>query len=332
MSKKALITGITGQDGSYLAELLLGKGYEVYGIIRRSSSFNTDRLDHIYQDPHEQGRRLHLVYGDLNDASSLNKILRDVQPDEIYNLGAQSHVRVSFDIPEYTAEVGALGTLRLLEAIRETGLQTTRFYQASSSELFGKVRETPQRETTPFYPRSPYAVAKAYAYWITVNFRESYGLFAANGILFNHESPRRGETFVTRKVTRAAAAISLGLQNKLYLGNLDARRDWGYAPEFVEAMWLMLQQDEPDDFVIATGETHTVRELVEAAFSQLDLDWRRYVEMDPRYLRPAEVDLLIGDATKAKQKLGWSPKVTFHELVRLMVEADLESLKKKHRL
>jgi GDPmannose 4,6-dehydratase len=332
MSKKALITGITGQDGSYLAELLLGKGYEVYGIIRRSSSFNTDRLDHIYQDPHEQGRRLHLVYGDLNDASSLNKILRDVQPDEIYNLGAQSHVRVSFDIPEYTAEVGALGTLRLLEAIRETGLQTTRFYQASSSELFGKVRETPQRETTPFYPRSPYAVAKAYAYWITVNFRESYGLFAANGILFNHESPRRGETFVTRKVTRAAAAISLGLQGKLYLGNLDAKRDWGYAPEFVEAMWLMLQQDEPDDFVIATGETHTVRELVEAAFSQLDLDWRRYVEMDPRYLRPAEVDLLIGDATKAKQKLGWSPKVTFHELVRLMVEADLEDLKKKHRL
>jgi GDPmannose 4,6-dehydratase len=332
MSKKALITGITGQDGSYLTELLLGKGYEVYGIIRRSSSFNTGRIDHIYQDPHEQRRRLHLVFGDLNDASSLNKILRDVQPDEIYNLGAQSHVRVSFDIPEYTAEVGALGTLRLLEAIRETGLQHTRFYQASSSELYGKVREVPQRETTPFYPRSPYAVAKAYAYWITVNYRESYGLFACNGILFNHESERRGETFVTRKVTRAAAAIKLGLQDKLYLGNLEARRDWGYAPEFVEAMWRMLQQDEPDDFVIATGETHTVRELCAAAFGHLDLDWQQYVEIDPRYYRPAEVDLLMGDATKAKQQLGWEPKVTFAELVRLMVEADLADLKSKHNL
>jgi GDPmannose 4,6-dehydratase len=332
MSKKALITGITGQDGSYLTELLLGKGYEVYGIIRRSSSFNTGRIDHIYQDPHEQQRRLRLVFGDLNDASSLNKILRDVQPDEIYNLGAQSHVRVSFDIPEYTAEVGALGTLRLLEAIRETGLQHTRFYQASSSELYGKVREVPQRETTPFYPRSPYAVAKAYAYWITVNYRESYGLFACNGILFNHESERRGETFVTRKVTRAAAAIKLGMQDKLYLGNLDARRDWGYAPEFVEAMWRMLQQDEPDDFVIATGETHTVRELCAAAFGHLDLDWQQYVEIDSRYYRPAEVDLLIGDATKAKQKLGWQPKVTFKELVRLMTEADLADLRQRHHL
>jgi GDPmannose 4,6-dehydratase len=332
MSKKALITGITGQDGSYLAELLLGKGYEVYGIIRRTSSFNTERIDHIYQDPHERGRRLHLVFGDLNDASSLNKILRDVQPDEIYNLGAQSHVRVSFDIPEYTADVGALGALRLLEAIRETGLQKTRFYQASSSELFGKVRETPQRETTPFYPRSPYAAAKAYAYWITVNYRESYNLFACNGILFNHESERRGETFVTRKVTRAAAAIKLGLQEKLYLGNLEAKRDWGYAPEFVEAMWRMLQQDEPDDYVIATGEAHSVRELLEEAFTHLELDWKQYVMEDPRYFRPAEVDLLIGDASKAKQKLGWAPKTSFRELVRVMVNADLESLRKKHHL
>jgi GDPmannose 4,6-dehydratase len=332
MNKKALITGITGQDGSYLAEHLLGTGYEVYGIIRRASTFNTERLDHIYQDPHEKGRRLHLVYGDLNDASSLNKILRDVQPDEIYNLGAQSHVRVSFDIPEYTAEIGALGTLRLLEAIRETGLHKTRFYQASSSELFGKVQEVPQRESTPFYPRSPYAVAKAYAYYITVNYRESYGLFACNGILFNHESPRRGETFVTRKVTRAAAAIKLGLQDKLYLGNLDAKRDWGYAPEYVDAMWRMLQQDEPDDFVIATGETHSVRELVTEAFMHVDLDWQQYLEVDPRYFRPAEVDLLIGDGSKAKKKLGWEPKTTFRDLVRLMVDADLAELKKKHHL
>lgn len=332
MNKKALITGITGQDGSYLAEQLLAKGYEVYGIIRRASTFNTERLDHIYQDPHEQGRRLHLVYGDLNDASSLNKILRDVQPDEIYNLGAQSHVRVSFDIPEYTAEIGALGTLRLLEAIRETGLHKTRFYQASSSELFGKVQEVPQRETTPFYPRSPYAVAKAYAYYITVNYRESYGLFACNGILFNHESPRRGETFVTRKVTRAAASIKLGLQDKLYLGNLDAKRDWGYAPEYVDAMWRMLQQDEPDDFVIATGETHSVRELVTEAFMHVGLDWQQYLEVDPRYFRPAEVDLLIGDPSKAKKKLGWEPKTTFRDLVRLMVDADLAELKKQHHL
>jgi GDPmannose 4,6-dehydratase len=332
MPKKALITGITGQDGSYLTELLLGKGYDVYGVIRRASTFNTERIDHIYQDPHESGRRLRLLYGDLNDASSLNKILRDVQPDEIYNLGAQSHVRVSFDIPEYTAEVGALGTLRLLEAIRETGLRGTRFYQASSSELFGKVQEVPQRETTPFYPRSPYAVAKLYAYWATVNYRESYGLFACNGILFNHESQRRGETFVTRKITRAAAAIRLGLQNKLYLGNLDAKRDWGHAKDFVEAMWLMLQQDEPDDYVIATGETHSVREFLEEAFGHLDLDWKQSVEIDPRYFRPAEVDLLIGDASKARRKLGWEPKITFKELVRTMVDADLANLKRTHNL
>jgi len=332
MPKKALITGITGQDGSYLTELLLRRGYDVYGVIRRASTFNTERIDHIYQDPHESGRRMRLLYGDLNDASSLNKILRDVQPDEIYNLGAQSHVRVSFDIPEYTAEVGALGTLRLLEAIRETGLRGTRFYQASSSELFGKVQEVPQRETTPFYPRSPYGVAKLYAYWVTVNYRESYGLFACNGVLFNHESERRGETFVTRKITRAAAAIKLGLQNKLYLGNLDAKRDWGHAKDFVEAMWLMLQQDEPDDYVIATGETHSVRELLDEAFGHLELDWKQFVEIDPRYFRPAEVDLLIGDASKARRKLGWEPKITFKELVRTMVDADLADLKRAHNL
>jgi GDPmannose 4,6-dehydratase len=332
MSKKALITGITGQDGSYLTELLLEKGYEVYGIIRRASTFNTERIDHIYQDPHESGRRMHLVYGDLNDASSLNKILRDVQPDEIYNLGGQSHVRVSFDIPEYTAEVAGLGALRLLEAIRETGLQKTRFYQASSSEIYGKAQEIPQRETTPFYPRSPYGAAKLYAYWITVNYREAYNLFACNGILFNHESPRRGETFVTRKITRAVAAIKLGLQNKLYLGNLDAKRDWGHARDYVEAMWLMLQQDEPDDYVVATGETHSVREFLEEAFGYLDLDWKRFVEIDPRYFRPAEVDLLIGDPSKARGKLGWSPKITFKELVRTMVDADLANLKQKHNL
>jgi GDPmannose 4,6-dehydratase len=314
MTKRALITGITGQDGSYLTELLLGKGYDVYGIIRRASTFNTERLGHLYQDPHSQGKRLHLVYGDLNDASSLNKILRDVQPDEIYNLGAQSHVRVSFDIPEYSAEVGALGTLRLLEAIRETGLQKTRFYQASSSELYGKVQEVPQRESTPFYPRSPYAVAKLYAYWITVNYRESYNLFACNGILFNHESPRRGETF--------------GLQSKLYLGNLDAKRDWGFAGDYVEAMWLMLQQPEPEDFVIATGETHSVREFLEETFGYLDLDWKDYVEIDPRYFRPAEVDLLIGDSSRARQKLGWEPKISFRQLVRMMVDSDLEQARK----
>ena len=328
--KRALITGITGQDGSYLTEYLLGLGYEVYGIIRRASTFNTERIDHLYQDPHVQGIRLHLVYGDLNDASSLNKILRDVQPDEIYNLGAQSHVRVSFDIPEYTAEVGALGTLRLLEAIRETGLHQTRFYQASSSELYGKVQEIPQRETTPFYPRSPYAAAKLYAYWVTVNYRESYGLFACNGILFNHESPRRGETFVTRKITRAAAAISLGLQSRLYLGNLEARRDWGFAGDYVEAMWRMLQQPEPEDFVIATGESHTVREFLDEAFGYLGLDWQAHVEIDPRYFRPAEVDHLIGDASKAREKLGWQPRVSFRELVRMMVDADIASYRASH--
>ncbi len=322
MATKALITGITGQDGSYLAELLLAKGYEVHGIIRRSSSFNTERIDHLYQDPHEPNVRLRLHYGDLNDASSLNRILRIVEPQEIYNLGAQSHVRVSFDVPEYTAEITALGTVRLLEAIRETGLQP-RFYQASSSELFGKVQETPQRETTPFYPRSPYGAAKGYAYWITVNYRESYGLHASNGILFNHESPRRGETFVTRKITRALARIRHGLQDKLFLGNLDAKRDWGFAGDYVEAMWRMLQQPTADDYVIATGETHSVREFLDEAFGCAGLDWKKHVEVDPKYFRPAEVDLLVGDASKARAKLGWEPKVKFRELVKMMVEADL---------
>jgi GDPmannose 4,6-dehydratase len=325
MRKKALITGITGQDGSYLTEFLLGKGYEVYGIIRRSSSFNTERIEHIYQDPHVADAQLKLVYGDLNDASSLNKILRDVQPDEIYNLGAQSHVRVSFDIPEYTADVTGIGTLRLLEAIRETGIQP-RFYQASSSELYGKVQEIPQTEKTPFYPRSPYAAAKLYSYWMTVNYRESYGMHASNGILFNHESPRRGITFVTRKITRTVAAIKLGLQDKLYLGNLDAKRDWGYAGDYVEAMWLMLQQDEPDDYVIATGETHSVREFLNEAFGHVNMDWQQFVVIDPRYYRPAEVDILIGDATKARQKLGWKPTVKFKDLVKMMVNADLAAL------
>lgn len=321
---KALITGITGQDGSYLAELLLSKGYEVFGIIRRSSSFNTGRIDPIYEDPHVPDARLHLVYGDLNDASSLNKILRTIRPDEIYNLGAQSHVRVSFDIPEYTAEVTGVGTVRLLEAIRESELRP-KFYQASSSEMFGKVQEIPQRETTPFYPRSPYGAAKVYAYWITVNYREAYNLFACNGILFNHESPRRGETFVSRKITRAAARIKLGVENELYLGNLDAKRDWGYARDYVTAMWLMLQQEEPDDYVIATGETHTVRELLDLAFGYLDLDWKRYVKIDPRYYRPTEVDLLVGDASRAKMKLGWEPKVSFKELITMMVDSDLKA-------
>ena len=321
--KRALITGITGQDGSYLAELLLSKGYEVHGVIRRSSSFNTGRIDSIYQDPHDPGRRLILHYGDLNDASSLNTILRRCKPDEIYNLGAQSHVRVSFDVPEYTAEVTGLGTLRLLEAIRELDLRP-RFYQASSSELFGSA-PPPQSEQTPFQPRSPYACAKAYAFYITKNYREAYGLFAVNGILFNHESPRRGETFVTRKITRALARIVLGRQDKLYLGNLDARRDWGYAPEYCEAMWLMLQQEKPDDYVIATGETHTVREFLEEAFGYVGLDWRTYVEIDPRYFRPTEVDVLCGDASKAARVLGWKPKVTFKELVKIMVEADLQA-------
>ena len=322
MAKRALITGITGQDGSFLTELLLDKGYEVYGIVRRSSSFNTERIDHLYQDPHEPDTRLRMFYGDLNDSSSLNTILRRTEPDEIYNLGAQSHVRVSFDVPEYTGEVTGLGAVRLLEAIRETGIRP-KFYQASSSELFGKVREVPQTETTPFYPRSPYGCAKAYAYHITVNYRDSYGLFACNGILFNHESERRGETFVSRKITRAATRIKLGLQEKLYLGNLDARRDWGYAKDYVEAMWLMLQAGEPDDYVIATGETHSVREFLDETFGHLDLDWKEFIETDPRYYRPAEVDLLLGDAGKARKVLGWEPKVGFKELVRLMVDHDL---------
>jgi len=320
--KKALITGITGQDGSYLAELLLGKGYDVYGLVRRSSSFNTGRIDHIYRDSHVPETHLHLVYGDLNDASSLNHILRTIRPDEIYNLGAQSHVRVSFDVPEYTAEVTGVGCLRILEAIRESGINA-RFYQASSSELFGKVVETPQKETTPFYPRSPYACAKAFAYYTTVNYRESYGTYAVNGILFNHESPRRGETFVTRKITRAVANIKLALQDKVYLGNLDAKRDWGFAGDYVEGMWRMLQQDAPDDYVLATGETHSVREFLEKAFEHAGLDWKQHVEIDPRYFRPAEVDLLLGDATKAHEHLGWKPRVGFSELVRMMVDADL---------
>ena len=323
MTKRALITGITGQDGSYLTELLLEKGYQVYGIIRRSSSFNTERIDHLYQDPHEPNARLRMYYGDLNDSSSLNTILRLTAPHEIYNLGAQSHVRVSFDVPEYTGEVTGLGTVRLLEAIRETGIRP-RFYQASSSELFGKAREAPQTEKTPFYPRSPYGCAKAYAYHITVNYREAYGLFACNGILFNHESERRGETFVSRKITRAATRIKLGLQQKLYLGNLDARRDWGYAKDYVRAMWLMLQAEEAEDYVIATGESHSVRDFLEEAFGYLDLDWQQYVEVDPRYYRPAEVDALYGDATKARTLLGWQPEVTFKQLVRLMVDHDLE--------
>lgn len=329
--KRAFITGITGQDGSYLAELLLSKGYEVHGIIRRASTFNTERIDHLYQDPHINGVRLFLHYGDVADSTNLIKLLYRIQPEEIYHLGAQSHVRVSFDIPEYTGDVTGLGTVRLLEAIRETGLKA-KFYQASSSEMYGKVQEVPQRETTPFYPRSPYGAAKVYSYWVTVNYRESYGIFACNGILFNHESPRRGETFVTRKVTRAAARIKAGLEDKLYLGNLDAKRDWGYAKEYVEAMWLMLQQDQAEDYVIATGETHSVRELLEEAFSYLGLDWRQHLEIDRRYYRPAEVDLLIGNAAKAKQNLGWEAKTKFRDLVRLMTDADMESAEKEARL
>ncbi len=333
--KKALITGVTGQDGSYLAEFLLAKGYEVHGIIRRSSSFNTDRIDHIYQDPHRPGTRLFLHYGDLTDANALDKLLNTIEPSEVYNLAAQSHVRVSFDLPIYTAETVAMGTIKLLEAVRDfqqrSGRQV-RFYQASSSEMFGKVVETPQRETTPFYPRSPYACAKVYAHWITVNYRESYDLHASCGILFNHESPRRGETFVTRKITRAATRIKLGLQPKLYLGNLDAKRDWGFAGDYVEMMWMMLQQDEPDDYVVATGETHSVREFCEATFAALDLDWKQYVEFDQRYMRPAEVDLLLGDPTKAREKLGWEPKVTFDQLVRMMVDADMEIARREKTL
>ena len=322
MTKRALITGITGQDGSYLAELLLEKGYEVHGIIRRSSSFNTQRLDHILRDAHDPSARLFLVHGDLSDSSALNTILRQVVPDEIYNLGAQSHVRVSFDVPEYTTDVTALGAVRILEAIREVGIKP-KFYQASSSEMFGKVVETPQRETTPFHPRSPYACAKVFAYYATVNYREAYEMFACNGILFNHESERRGETFVTRKITRGATRIKLGLQDKLFLGNLDAKRDWGYAKDYVEAMWLMMQAETSDDYVIATGETHSVREFCEETFSYLDLDWQQHVEIDPWYYRPSEVDLLLGDSTKARKQLGWEPKVGFKELVRLMVDHDM---------
>ncbi|MSU59201.1 MAG: GDP-mannose 4,6-dehydratase [Pedosphaera sp.] len=329
MAKRALITGITGQDGSYLAEFLLGKNYEVHGIIRRASTFNTGRLDPIYEDPHASRKRLFLHYGDLSDASSLSRLIAKIQPEEVYNLAAQSHVRVSFDAPEYTSDITATGCVRLLEAIRETGIKP-RFYQASSSEMFGKVQEVPQRETTSFYPRSPYGCAKVFAHWITVNYRESYGLHASNGILFNHESPRRGETFVTRKITRALAHIQAGLQKKLYLGNLDAKRDWGFAKEYVEAMWLMVQQPEPDDYVIATGETHSVREFLEVAFAHVQLDWQKYVEIDPRYYRPAEVDLLIGDYAKAKAKLGWEPKTKFVDLAKLMVDADIELLR-KHR-
>ncbi|MCG3196531.1 MAG: GDP-mannose 4,6-dehydratase [Candidatus Omnitrophica bacterium] len=327
MAKKALITGITGQDGSYLAEFLLAKGYEVFGIIRRQSTFGTARIQHIFDEPTKPGARLRLIYGDLTDASALNKILRTIRPDEIYNLGAQSHVRVSFDVPDYTADVVALGTLRLLEAIRDSGI-SPRFYQASSSEMYGKVQEIPQTERTPFYPRSPYACAKVFSYWITVNYRESYGLHASNGILFNHESPRRGETFVTRKITRALANILHKRQDKLYLGNLDAKRDWGYAGDYVEAMWLMLQQDEPEDYVIATGKNYSVKEFLEASFSYKGLDWRDYVEIDPRYFRPAEVDELLGDPGKAKRQLEWEPRVGFEELVRMMVDHDVEDIRK----
>jgi GDPmannose 4,6-dehydratase len=320
--KRALITGITGQDGSYLADFLLGKDYEVHGIIRRASTFNTSRIDHLYQDPHVHGVRLFLHYGDLADSVHLVKLLYNLQPDEIYHLGAQSHVRVSFDIPEYTADVTGIGTIRILEAIRESGVKP-RFYQASSSEMYGKVQEVPQTEKTPFWPRSPYGVAKVFSYWATVNYRESYRLHASNGILFNHESPRRGETFVTRKISRAVARIKCGLDKALYLGNLEARRDWGYAPEYVQGMWLMLQQDRPDDYILATNETHSVREFVELAFERVGLDWKEFVKHDARYERPAEVDLLIGDATKAKKMLNWEPQVRFEEIVRIMVDADL---------
>jgi GDPmannose 4,6-dehydratase len=322
--KRALITGISGQDGSYLAELLLAKDYEVHGIVRRSSSFNTARIDHLYRDPHEEGVRLFTHYGDLSDPVALTHLVYRLQPDEIYHLGAQSHVRVSFDIPEYTFDITGAGTVRLLESIREAGVET-RFYQASSSEMFG-AEPPPQSELTKFHPRSPYGVAKVAAYWMAVNYREAYGMYAVNGILFNHESPRRGETFVTRKITQAVARIRAGLQEKLYLGNLDAKRDWGYAPDFVEAMWMMLQAPEPTDYVVATGESHSVREFLEHAFSHVGLDWQAYVEIDPRYFRPAEVDALLGDATKARETLGWEPKVGFEELVRIMVDADVKTL------
>jgi len=328
MPKKALITGITGQDGSYLAEFLLTKGYEVHGLIRRSSSFNTGRIDHLYVDPHQADTRLFLHYGDLTDGTNLREVLTRVQPDEVYNLGAQSHVRVSFDQPVYTAQVDAVGTVRLLEAIRDTGLPI-RFYQASSSEMYGQAAETPQTERTPFHPRSPYGCAKVYAFWQTVNYREAYGMFCCNGILFNHESPKRGETFVTRKITRAATRTKEGLQDRLYLGNLDARRDWGFAGDYVRAMWLMLQQDRPDDYVIATGVTHSVREFLVLAFQRVGLDWTDHVRVDPRYLRPAEVDSLQGDASKARQVLGWKPTVGFEQLVAMMIDADWELARKE---
>jgi GDPmannose 4,6-dehydratase len=322
--KRALVTGITGQDGSYLAEQLLAKGYEVHGIIRRSSSFNTERIDPLYADPHEREVKLFLHHGDLSESSRLVRLVHDIDPHEVYHLGAQSHVRVSFDIPEYTTDVTGMGTVRLLEAIRDAGVKP-RFYQASSSEMFGAT-PPPQDESTPFHPRSPYAVAKVMAYWITVNYRESYGMFCSNGILFNHESGRRGETFVTRKITRALARINAGLQDKLYLGNLDAKRDWGYAPDYTDAMWRMLQTDEPDDFVVATGEMHSVRDFLDAAAEPLGLDWEKVVEIDPRYYRPAEVDALCGDASKAREKLGWAPTVTFKELVQIMVGDDVKKL------
>ncbi len=328
-NKTALLTGITGQDGSYLSELLISQGYEVHGIIRRTSTFNTDRIDHMYVDPHNEDAKLFLHYGDLTDGTTLRRILEEVKPAEIYNLGSQSHVRVSFDSPEYTVDSVGMGTLRLLEAIRDyqqrTGIEV-KFYQAGSSEMFGKVQDVPQSETTPFYPRSPYACAKVYAHWQTINYRESYDLFACNGILFNHESPRRGETFVTRKITRAVARIVAGTQQKLYLGNLDSKRDWGYAKDYVKAMWLMLQQDKPDDYVVATGETHSIKEFLELAFNCVNLNWQDYVAFDERYLRPAEVDLLIGDPTKANQKLGWQPSIDFPDLVKLMIDADLAAL------
>ena len=326
--KQALVTGITGQDGSYLAELLIGKGYDVHGIIRRSSSFNTDRLEHLYKDPHDAGARLFLHYGDLTDGMGVREVLTRVQPDEVYNLGAQSHVRVSFDQPIYTVQTDALGTIHLLEAIRDTG-RATRFYQASSSEMFGKVLETPQTENTPFHPRSPYACAKVYSYWQVLNYREAYGMFCCNGILFNHESPRRGETFVTRKITRAATRIKEGLQDKLFLGNLDAKRDWGFAGDYVEAMWLMLQQEKAEDFVIATGETHSVREFLDEVFGHLDLDWNKYVEIDPRYFRPSEVDLLLGDAGKARRQLNWAPKAGFKTLAQMMTASDWKLAKRE---
>jgi GDPmannose 4,6-dehydratase len=331
--KRAFVTGITGQDGSYLAELLLSKNYEVHGLIRRSSSFNTARIDHLYQDPHVAGAQLFLHYGDLADAGRITKLLYELNPDEVYHLGAQSHVRVSFDVPEYTGDVTGLGTTRLLDAIREAGIQKqTRFYQASSSELYGQVAETPQRESTPFRPRSPYGCAKLYAYWMTVNYREAYGMHATNGILFNHESPRRGPTFVTRKITQAAARIKLGLQNKVFLGNLAARRDWGFAGDYVDAMWRMVQQEEPSDYVIATGEMHTVQEFCEEAFGLVDLDWTEYVRHDTRYDRPNEVDELLGDPTKARRVLGWTPRVTFRELVRMMMESDLRLARREQAL